>query len=94
MRFFYNVIVGAAGLVALTLFCLWNFDQVFEAIVGAIAFAVFANLCFLAGPLAEFYISYFKKRSDVPEVRWPLFALGTGASLLPVLAVLISTIFS
>ena len=93
MRFFYNVIVGFAGMIVLVVYGLKHPEQWIDSIIGAVIFGVFANVCYLAGPLAEFYLSFFKKRSEVPEVRWPFFILGTGLSLAPIFIILMATVF-
>jgi hypothetical protein len=74
-RLLYNAILLPAGLVVL--YFAANVGMAIPFIlVGAIGTAIAANICFCAGPLAEFYFCALFRRETTPTLRKLLFAGG------------------
>lgn len=84
MRIFYNLILGASGLVVLVLYILLRPELALESIALSVMFGLFANLCFCAGPGFELYLCYFWKLPEYPRARVPLFIMGTLLSCSPI----------
>lgn len=79
-RIWYNVILGATGVVSLLLLAP-PIDQF--VVIGVLMWAAFANLCFSIGFLLEmFNLHYLKGRYDLQNLRLSLFLLGTGFAAL------------
>lgn len=74
-RLLYNAILLPAGLVVL-FFAANAGMAILLIVVGAIGTAIGANICFCAGPLAEFYFCALFRREATPSLRKLLFAGG------------------
>ncbi len=83
MRVLYNIILFLVGITAIFVMMRAPFFELAEVILPAIAFGIFANVCFCAGPTAETYIRVIFNTQDVKSVRMGLFILGTLLSLIP-----------
>jgi hypothetical protein len=74
-RLLYNAILLPAGLVVL-FFAVKAGMFIPLIVVGTIGTAIAANICFCAGPLAEFYFCALFRRETTPSLRKLLFAGG------------------
>lgn len=90
MRILYNIILFLIGILAIFFAMRAPFFKLEEAILPAIAFGIFANICFCAGPIAETYIRVIFDTQDIRSLRLSLFILGTLLSLVPAFIVIIS----
>jgi hypothetical protein len=88
MRILYNIILFLVGVVAIFVSLQKPFFSLEEVVISAIAFGIFANVCFCAGPTAETYIRVIFNSQDVKTVRLSLFILGTLLSLIPAFMVI------
>ena len=96
-RLFYNVAVGAAGLLtmipATALVSILEGRLVLEPWLGAVAFGVMANVCYCFGPAVEILVHKIWGRSVLP-VGPVLYRMGltfsVGLALLPMLLVFVA----
>jgi hypothetical protein len=93
-RLFYNVAVGAAGLVTMipgtVIVSLLEGRLVLEPWLGAVAFGVMANVCYCLGPVVEILIHRIWGRTVLP-VGPALYRMGltfsVGLAFLPLLGI-------
>jgi len=91
MRILYNIILFLVGVVAIFVCMRAPFFELEDSILPAIAFGIFANVCFCAGPIAEIYIRVIFNSQDVKTLRISLFILGTLLSLIPAFIAIVSS---
>ena len=83
MRILYNIILFIVGIIAILALTRSPHFELSEAILPAISFGIFANICFCAGPAAETYIRAIFNTQNIKLLRLCLFILGTLFSLIP-----------
>ena len=91
MRVLYNIILFLVGITAIFVMMRAPFFELAEVILPAIAFGIFANICFCAGPVTETYIRVIFNSQDVKTLRISLFILGTLLSLIPAFIAIVSS---
>ena len=91
MRILFNIILFLVGIVAIFFLMRAPFFRLEHSILPAIAFGIFANICFCAGPTIETYIRVIFNTQDIRSLRLSLFILGTLLSLVPAFIAIISS---
>jgi hypothetical protein len=91
MRILYNIILLLIGIIAIFFLLRTPYFKLEETILSAIAFGIFANVCFCAGPVAETYIRAIFNNQDIRSLRLALFILGTLLSLIPAVIAITGT---
>ncbi len=89
LRIHYNLIHLVAGILAIIVLAKTGSVPLGLLIVPAFIFAIFANICFCAGPLAEIYARVIFNTEDFSKLRKPLFLLGILLSLIPAVLVIL-----
>jgi hypothetical protein len=93
LRIPFNLVVGIAGLIALSVFPAISGGEVLAA--GIVVYGIGANVCYLFGPIAELYVNWFMEgwgKRLLPEpivtffqskaLTWLMFLGGTLFSVI------------